>query len=678
MASSTSSGSPLDHRQSFCRASPRSAYNNYEHPIYPVLQGTLEQGPGVGCAPGDRWLQAAFGDIKNCYPIVYNYLVYVNGIGGIAAHKHASINIPWWSKRAEIPNDPNPDVYIDWWNGARIYIFDDQNAVNDSYVIDKTRPVQFTPTSHKPSCDQTDRESVCQSTIAYQTCAAEPNVPNSCIPGTNAIKSETPQQLNEYTLASVDPVEGLTNWNVNYNVSNVDQVYLPIAIEPMVNADRSTNNPMNTIGYLGTTLKVKEVRERLMAFTGATGQDNDPQNPTFWPIYTVQKDNTGTLLYPMAGIRVPGAANVFNFLAQPSGKTLTPSPNCAAPGCIPTMSNSNWSGTELVDGMIAQWMACTGSSPPSACRPEELPLYKDVNDAFQSNYAQYKAMCGSGIPSWLAPVGTTNLPNLYAFLQFVYGWVPFQSSGCALTELPVGMIPREYIRLQDNFQEVRGIPPAMGQAIFNPYAQLVHAAPNGTPPVPYGLDAATYAYSIDDQSSFLSQPGVGLIFAVGGEVGLPNPTKHIFPPPLDPEHDIQVVLGPPNPQMRPAWQAYALCPADPNAIPTILFPNPSTDADGGQRFSVPTDNPKIWRKPCYLTISDAANKVYQIEVTKTLPWPPLNNVMNNGGFDHNVMTCPTPNLRTFRRRTQTSRGTRTTRTTGAAPQARCQTRWARQ
>ena len=260
----------------------------------------------------------------------------------------------------------------------------------------------------------------------------------------------------------------------------------------------------------------------------------------------------------MAGIRVPGAANVFTFLAQPD-KTLTPSPT------------KDSTGTALVDGMVAQWMACTGPSPSDTCRSEELPLYKAVNDTFQNNYAQYKAICGSGIPGWLAPVGN-NLPSLYAFLQFVHGWVPFQSFGCALTELPVGMIPREYIRLEDNFQEVRGLSPAKGQQIFNPYAQLVHAAPNGKPPVPYGLDAATYAYSIDDQSSFLSQPGVGLIFAVGGEDGLPNPHKHIFPPPLDPENDIQVILGPPDPQNRPAWQAYALCPEDPNAVPTITFP----------------------------------------------------------------------------------------------------------
>jgi hypothetical protein len=629
-------------------------YNNYDHPIYPVIQGTLEQGPGQNsttCPKGDRWLQAAFGDPNNCYAIAYNYLIYVNGIAGIPMHEHATINLPWWSKRAQIPNDPNPDIYIDWWNGARIFIFDDQNAVNDSYMIDNTRPVKFEPTSPIPACDAADPGSVCKSklTIAYQTCAAAPDGSNPCIPGTNAIKAETPQQLNEYTLASVDPVEGLTNWNVNYNVSNVDQVYLPIAIEPMVHADRSRNNAMNTTGYLGTTLKVGVLRERLMDFTGATGSPDDPQNPTMWPIYTVQKDKTGALLYPMAGIRVPGAANVFNFLAQPSGNGLTPSPKCAAPGCIPTTSNGPWSGTKLVDGMIAQWMTCT-LSPTSACRAEEVPFYADVNQAFRTNYKQYFDQCGASFPPWLAPVGSTNLPNLYAFLQFVYGWVPFNVA-CGGIDLPTGMIPREYIRLEDNFQEQRGVPPAMGQAIFNPYAQLIHASPRGTvvplsPPVPFGLDAAAYAYSIDDQSSFLSEAGVGLIFAVGGETGLPNPAKHIFPPPLDPEHDIQVVLGPPRaPNLdRPAWQSYAICPANPNAAPTISFPNPSTDPDGGQRFNVPTNDRKIWREPCYLTISDFANKVYQIKITKTLPWPPFNNVANNGSFDHNVMTCPTPHV----------------------------------
>jgi hypothetical protein len=626
-------------------------YNNSDHPIYPVIQATLEQGAGkeiATCPHGDTWLQAAFGDIANCYATAYNYLIYVNGTAGILEHKHASINLPWWSKRAQTNGNPNTDVYIDWWRAARIYIFDDPGAVKDSYTIDKARSVQFTSRSPMVSCVKTDPESVCQSTIAYQTCVAgttRNGVKTACLPGTNAIKSETPQQLNEYTLASVDPILGLTNFNENYNVSNVDQVYLPIAIEPMINADRRENNRGNTPGYLGTTLSVQVLRQRLMAFTGATGSPDNPQKPTRWPIYTVPKNpHTGALLYPMAGIRVPGAANVFNFLAQPAGKELTPNPHCAAPGCIPTEGNSKWSGTTLVDGMITQWLTCTVS--PTATNCPQSGLYGTINQTFQTNYIQYYARCASNFPAWLAPAPGTKLPNLYAFLQFVYGWVPFNVA-CGGIDLPTGEIPREYIRLQDNFRQIRGTPPATGQKIFNPYAQLIHGAPDGNPKVPFGLAAAAYAYSIDDQSSFLSEPGVGLIFAVGGGNGLPNPDQYIFPPPLDPEKDIQVILGDPL-GFKPAralWQAYQICAKDPTAAPSVRFRHPSlTDAGGGQRFGVPTDDTRIWRNPCYLTISDAANKVYQIKLTKSVPWPAFNNVTNKGGFDHQLMTCPTPDV----------------------------------
>ena len=302
-------------------------YNNSNSPIYPVIQGALQQGVAKGdkCAVGDVWLQAAFGDITRCFPSTLNYLVYVNGVAGIPARKYATVNVPWWSKRQA--DQSNPDTYIDWWRGARIYIFDDRNAVNASFQIDKARPVIFPKNSPQITCDKTNSASVCQSTIAYQSCVSGTvnNRPTDCVPGTLSIAAETPQQLNEYTLGSVDFVYGLVNFNVNYNVSNVDQVYLPVAIEPLIFADKSKNNATNTPGYLGTTLGVVDLRNRLMTFTGATGTINNPQNPTKWPIYTVEMKN-GTPLYPNAGIRVPGAANVFNFLAQPSQATLDSGP----------------------------------------------------------------------------------------------------------------------------------------------------------------------------------------------------------------------------------------------------------------------------------------------------------------------------------------------------------------
>jgi hypothetical protein len=299
--------------------------------------------------------------------------------------------------------------------------------------------------------------------------------------------------------------------------------------------------------------------------------------------------------------------------------------------------------------MISQWMTCTLFPTKENC--PQSGFYADVNSEFQSNYKAYFDKCGPSFPAWLAPVKNSipPLPNLYAFLQFVYGWVPFNVA-CDGIDLMTGAIPREYIKLSDNFQSVRGVPAATGKKIFNPYAQLIHGAPHGTPKVPFGLDAAAYAYSIDDQSSFLSKPGVGLIFAVGGKKGLPNPDQFIFPPPLDPAHDIQVILGGPI-GTAPGWVAYDLC-VDPTvaAVPGRSFTIPSpTDENGGQRFSVPTDIPAIWHVPCYLTILDSANKIYQIEVLKTLgdpppPWTQFNSPKNEGGFDLTVMACPTPKV----------------------------------
>ena len=64
------------------------------------------------------------------------YYAYINPTTGIAPGEFVSVNVPWWSKGA--PGEP--DKYVDWWNGARVYIFDDKTALNDSYLINKQTP----------------------------------------------------------------------------------------------------------------------------------------------------------------------------------------------------------------------------------------------------------------------------------------------------------------------------------------------------------------------------------------------------------------------------------------------------------------------------------------------------------------------------------------------------------
>jgi hypothetical protein len=617
-------------------------YNDTGKTIYPVIQGSLQQAGAVGCANGDFWLQAAFGDKSNCYGSTFTYHVYVNGTQGIPNGQYATVDLPFWSQRI-MDASPNPDKYIDWWRGGRLYVFDDQNAVEAGYHLDQRFPLMYAGGSPKVICDASN-PGACTSTSAFVSCAlANPDQPNSCVPGSNAIADATPQQLNEYTFGDANLKLGLIDFNVNYNVSNVDQVYLPVAIEPIV------YNPQTpTVGYLGSILGVVTYRKRLGLFTGA---GYPPTNPTNWPIYKVQLDNMNKPLYPNAGIRVPGANVTFLNLASPAGSDLNfpTGGTCVAPGCNPGPSNGpTYTGATLVDGMISQWLACVQSQSASC---PQYRLYLDVDAAFRVSYQKcYNS--ATNLPPYLQPAAGNSVypnppgyPNLYAYLQFVYGWVPF-NAGCPQIDLPVGQLPREYITLQDNFQQIRGQGPFTGQQRFNPYAQLIHGSPNSTnsknPSVPFGLESVAYAYSIDDQSSFLNLGALGLIVDIGGSTDLPNKTPYIFPPPADPSTDIQINLGSTVPQNRPAWVAYKIC-GGPNDPPTQIFPANPPSPNGDQTFWVPTDDPTIFKTPCYVTVSDASSHVYQIQVLKPVPWPnytpPQQPVIK---FDPTVMTCPKP------------------------------------
>src|SRR5262249_47704973 len=138
------------------------------------------------------------------------------------------------------------------------------------------------------------------------------------------------------------------------------------------------------------------------------------------------------------------------------------------------------------------------------------------------------------IPDWLKPA-TENpaRPKDAAFLYFVYGWVEFNVK-CGNKALPVAAdLPPashsilDYIAMQYNYEDY----PAAPERWFSAYTRLVHASEADG-----GLDAAAYAFSIDDQASFLSNDGLevpgGLILAVGGPKGLVNGVRHAPPVPL--------------------------------------------------------------------------------------------------------------------------------------------------
>jgi len=619
--------------------------NNGPNTIYPVLQSSVHQQAAVGthcsgAAAGDIWLQAAFGDTTNCYPQAFTYHVYINKGQGIASGKSATIDIPFWSQRVTTGGPPSDtDVYIDWWNSARLYLFDDGTAASDGYTLDQRYPLAYAGGSPQVICDAAN-PGVCSSADAYISCSA------NCQPGQNSIADVTPAQLNEWTWADVNKTQGLATLNVGYNVSNVDQVYLPVAIEPV-----ELVNPLTTtIGYIGSVLDVPTFKTRLGIFVGLT--TDTPPKPTKWPIYAINP------AYTNAGIRVPGANVAFVRLASPNGELVFPAGGtCAAPGCNPQPSNGpNWSGAPLVDGMIAQWLDCVGGT--GTC--PQAGMYQNVDAAFRASWARYSSSCQS-IPAWLSPASANSgpykgnqFPNLYAYLQFVYGWVPFNVA-CPNVDLPTGLLPEQYIALQNNYERYNAQGPFFGQQLFNPYTQLIHGSPtpsnpNIDPAVPFGLESSAYAYSIDDATSFLSAEGQGLILAVGGKQGLPNPLPYIFPKPFNAATDVNITLGATNGSpTQPKWVKYSLCGKQ-NEAPSQVFA-PNGPADGSQRVWVQTNDPLLFQTPCYVKFQDNANppRVYQLVLLKPVAqWAPFTPSNPPPQYDTSVMSCPDPTVPNYK------------------------------
>lgn len=599
--------------------------NNLPTTMYAVVQASIITQPALNsengpCPIGDPWLQRALqatptSPITGCYPVRNSYYVYLNPRTGIPPGGTLSIQLPWWLKTN---GDPAVDPYIDFWNAGRIYFYDDKKSFDDSYIVNTTNvkvyntltngsnKLKFDPTPGLPRVSCTSvAGNVCDSNQTV-IAAVNPGIPGS------TIGPPSFYQLNEYTFADVTkPADGgfLLDLNQNYNVSNVDQVYLPVALAPV-------QKPA-TVGYLGTIMRVAQFRAALGKFTGA---DTNPDNPGLWPVYNnpVVNTRTGERLYPSAGVRVPSPLSLFGFYMNPGtfrvnvdGKMVD------APFMVPY--KKPWRRTDLprlVQQLELNWDIC--SAPTATCARSDW--YRAIKASFDRSYRIYNDAAACEHPDWLKKTSPTFKE---AYLYFVSGWVPFRNgpncTAAQVPELPVtqdppsslvgtgkgGEAPFYYTDLQYDWSLPSN--PAKGANIFNPYTKLVHGSG------PYELNAATYAFSIDDRESYLNNSGGelsgGLIFAVGGPEGLivKTPAPKATPIMLD-WYTARVALGPPN-SNGIGWKKYGICSNTANS--EFLTNDP-----GG--FGL---NPNILSNisivnPCMITLEDQAGKIYQFKLNR--------------------------------------------------------------
>jgi hypothetical protein len=579
-------------------------YNNTPGAIWPVIQASIQLTDAINCTVkdkggGDVWLQRALGDTTQCFAVKNDYYAFVNPGVGIPANSFASISLPWWSKTT------GPDQYIDWWRAGRLMLFDDKTAQTEIYNQTKAIPAAFAGGTPKPSC----KTGVCNQLQIFR------------VPSGSGIDAHLPIQLNEYTFADIAPLAPPDNgrfvdFNQNYNVSNVDQVYLPVAIEPV-------RNPPN-VGYLGTTMSLTDFRTQLDAFVNSNKD---------WPTYNNPTVNNKKM-YPSAGTRVPSAQSVMGFYMNPG--TF---PDGKSPILLPKVPPT------LVQNMLDQWKDCTLDNPQH-CTAAQAGFYDAVNSVFLDNYKSYITTCpDKNVPDYLKQVPNSNppAPKLTAFLTFIYGWVPFNVA-CPNKELPVAnSVPpasRSVIdythQMQYNYKALRN----KQSQWFNPYTQLIH-----DPVASGGLAASAYAFSIDDDVSFLSNSGGtlpgGLILAVGGPNGLQNKVQHAppVPKPFD-WYSFSIGLG--DPGNGPFWQKYGIC----SDTADTLFP---TEERGAWVIGVDPAITKI--DNCKITLQDSANNKYQLniiqanvpgtDVPQKAIWKAWDPQTSPSLFDPTVLSCPT-------------------------------------
>jgi hypothetical protein len=550
-------------------------YNNTSGPIYAVIQAGI-QNP-------DPWLQALFNDNTHSYAETHYSRVYVNPTNGIPTNSHVSVTVPWYSKL-----QGDTDQYADWFNGCRVYIFDTKAALDAAHNADKNNQLTVTADSPIFSCD---------------TCEQSLNIYKDTL----AFPAETiPFQLLEYTFAQVntDAKAFIINLNVGYNISYLDQIYLPIALTACrAEATCHQGQDATARGYLGTTQDLKDFRKTLGDFSNTEG----------WVQYNSTLDDTKNRP------RLPGTFNVLVDRVNVVEKKQPSQFTFAKVG-------------SSIDDLIKQWATCT-SNKANALNCPQFQIYQEIDQYFKGNYNNYETNGNTtDCPNY-------NDPNYYPvpatltsinIMPYVYGWVPF-NSGCgagfnALKDSPGPLTAfqqalLDYIHvLQYNYQNKS----VKKEQRFNPFVDLVHGK----------LNANGYAFSVDDAVSFENQPGEGLIIAIGGATGLPNPTP-VVPPP-DYTVDFAVNLGDSKPLNRPRWKSYQVC--NENA-PFTDFPPLATDAPDTPQIIVDTVANNISpSNPCKITIKDASNRTFQFKISKPVPWP----AFTPPGFDSSVMTCINP------------------------------------
>lgn len=552
--------------------------NNSDDKIYVVLETAKQDLLDENNRQHDRWLQAEFQPTKGTYASTYLYRAYVNPQNGIPARGSVSVTVPFYTQLESKPCPNKPDQYINWWRALRIYVYDDPGAIKNAYNTDTAKAVpisKFAPSAAPvPTCP------ACFAPLVVYRDQAGGDKHGVSLPPND------PSQLLEFTFATVTPFPQPLKIDygfVDYDISSVDQVYLPVAMDPV-------NNPY--IGFIGSVLGRDQFSARLTKFR------NDFSWPKYeWPPYVTNK----------TAIRLPATFNVMNEIAHPGD----PPPFEPAGAAIKDLP--------VVQKMEKLWDECCGADWPS--KPCQKPpassntcnKMAQVAELFQKNYDRYKKLCKTPVKL-----------DRDQMMANVYGWVPFNScpGGGVINELKdtpgIGgaagyhAISNAYVDLQYHSPPN---PNTFGD--FNRYTELIHSAKY--------LRVGEYAFSIDDAAGNMLEVGDGVNITVGGAQGLDNIN------PYDPWRFFLFNVGSAK-ETGPTWKKYRVCTEEQLPACASLAPNRDMKESDRDKGLIGYAGIKIGAVncPCVIVLQDSAGSLYKVRV-KRLPKPPPTHPLNEEG-----------------------------------------------
>lgn len=614
--------------------------NTTNYNIYPVvIAGGKDDQPTVATG-ASQWMQACFqttfnGLATHRYPRDSQYRFYVNccatGENGIPPGYSVTITLPFYSPLVQ-NIDPNPDTknsipaqFINWWQGGGINMF--QALKSDG------KPPGYLSEFWK--ADQTNAVAPDSASLGAKanppTCGAGCNLHFFRAP--TAVDSWSPNQLIEYTFAaagpdgntgSAKPDQPFFQWvptNLDYDVSNVNNTYMPAALE--IDGNRLVGTCC-AIGWVGSTVSLETFATNINNWSSSTlGQG--------WPAYIDQNHKPNTV----AG-KVPAPLELFpNFN---NATEFSPAPANSPP----------------IIRMQQLWAACFNGATYNICG-----RIRDVNGLLFANYNNYVNTYNASSTGdktwtgvWLCQSPAVTPIQEVPFLSHFYGWQPWGAESKCRADVNLlwqtpgyndpTKAPHDYSTVKREFDDLQywfnyhlddgdtqpgdygqwTTPSAPNYGVFDPYVALVHGKEFMNAPY-------TYAYSVDDAVGNYQADGTGLVVAVGGPRGLPNP-DHVT-------REVQFTFGyrtaitsGPFAGLTITMDAYSRCNTDPeNSVPSFTTFVVPEGLAGGNNVGDPIPPNSV--RNCPIALRDSQGRIYRFQIgTYPSTWPLKPNPVPDG------------------------------------------------